>query len=587
MAKKLIELKGIKKKYGDNVILDGLDLYINDQEFVTLLGPSGCGKTTTLRIIGGFEDFDSGEVLLSGESIVNTPSHKRPINTVFQKYALFPQMNVFQNVAFGLKNSVHSKVYHIGIVNLLEENNFDDDFIKEIEDYLESYETPKDTKKAIINYLSDKSVTLKAVNELKLKYEENKEYQSYFNEILASYGFKKLELDKPFKKLINDFVLSQKTKDIYLKLIDRINERGFKKEVINNEVEKTLKLVNLEGYGLRKVTELSGGQQQRVAIARAVINKPQILLLDEPLSALDLKLRQQMRYELKEMQRNLGITFIFVTHDQEEAMTMSDTIVVMNGGHIEQIGRPEDIYNTPKNRYVADFIGEANIIDGTYLENETVRFFNKEFKCAINDFDVNEEIYVIVETNDFDIVSLENAKIKGEVIDCQLKKSFYELIVSVNDKKIRVTTDTKYQKGDIIGLFVEPGNMYCESRLESKEKILANYDGDNVLEGIYKGENLVEFLGANFDCYIDTFSKNEDVDVVIRPEDFDIFVSDPSKGMIKGIVKSSVFTGVHFELKIDVDGTIIKVHDYQNAEVGEEIGLSIDSYEIHLMKKNA
>ena len=585
MAKKLIELKGIKKSYDDNVILDGLDLYINDQEFVTLLGPSGCGKTTTLRIIGGFEDFDEGEVLLLGENISEVPSHKRPINTVFQKYALFPQMNVYQNVAFGLKNSVHSRVYHIGIINLLEEYNFDDDDIKEMEDYLEQFEKPKDAKKAIIDWLLDKSIAMKAIKEFDEKYAIDKN-PNLFNEIIKEYGFNET-YEGSIKKQKNAFLYAQKMKDVYLILADRVNSRKFKNEVIDAEVNKTLKLVNLEGYGNRKPSELSGGQQQRVAIARAVINKPQILLLDEPLSALDLKLRQQMRYELKEIQRNLGITFIFVTHDQEEAMTMSDTIVVMNGGHIEQIGRPEDIYNAPKNRYVADFIGEANIIDGKYIGDEVVVFLGRKFKCSVNDFDPNEEIYVIVEANDFDIVSLENAKLIGEVIECKLKKSFYELNVLVNGKNIKVTTDTKIPVGEKIGLMVEPGNMYFEPKFESKEKILANYDGDNILEGVYIHEGLVEFLGTEFDCYTDSFKKDEDVDVVVRPEDFDLFIDDPSKGRIKGIVKSSVFTGVHFEMKIDINGTIVKVHDYQNAEVGQEIGLTIDAYEIHLMKKNA
>lgn len=585
MAKKLIELKGIKKSYDDNVILDGLDLYINDQEFVTLLGPSGCGKTTTLRIIGGFEDFDEGEVLLLGENISEVPSHKRPINTVFQKYALFPQMNVYQNVAFGLKNSVHSRVYHIGIINLLEEYNFDDDDIKEMEDYLEQFEKPKDAKKAIIDWLLDKSIAMKAVREFESKYESDKN-PNLFNETIKEYGFNET-YEGSVKKQKDAFLYAQKMKDIYLILADKVSNRKFKNEVIDAEVNKTLKLVNLEGYGNRKPSELSGGQQQRVAIARAVINKPQILLLDEPLSALDLKLRQQMRYELKEIQRNLGITFIFVTHDQEEAMTMSDTIVVMNGGHIEQIGRPEDIYNAPKNRYVADFIGEANIIDGKYIGDEVVVFLGRKFKCSVNDFDPNEEIYVIVEANDFDIVSLENAKLIGEVIECKLKKSFYELTVLVNGKNIKVTTDTKIPVGEKIGLMVEPGNMYFEPKFESKEKILANYDGDNILEGVYIHEGLVEFLGTEFDCYTDSFKKDEDVDVVVRPEDFDLFIDDPSKGRIKGIVKSSVFTGVHFEMKIDINGTIVKVHDYQNAEVGQEIGLTIDAYEIHLMKKNA
>ena len=587
MAKKLIELKGISKSFDGVTILDDLDLYINENEFVTLLGPSGCGKTTALRIIGGFETMDSGELLLSGEELQNLPAHERPINTIFQKYALFPQMNVYDNVAFGLRNNVYSKVYHVGVVNLLKEYGFSDDDIKEVEDFMSNYKRPREAKKNIINYLKSLSYFYFILDVCKKEYASDKkfDYALKIDSLLESFGIN-LSYDKSnYRKAISSLKKNIIEFDPYLRMMKRISSFKFKEEVIKEEVTKALELVNLSGYEDRKIDTLSGGQQQRVAIARSIVNKPQILLLDEPLSALDLKLRQSMRYELRQMQKDLGITFIFVTHDQEEAMTMSDTVVVMNKGVVQQIGRPEDIYNAPINRFVAEFIGESNIFDGTYLGDEHVNFLGKDFKCTATDFDYGEKIYVIIEKNDFDIVSLENAKIKGIVKECAFKKSHYELLVDVAGTKIRVESKEKYKAESEIGFVVDPSYIYVESAEEPKEKILANYNGDNVLEGVYVTENTVSFLGAEFECYINTFDKGEYVDVVIRPEDFDLKIDNPDEGQLIGMVKSTMFTGVHFEIMVDVDGHIIKVHDYQNVEEGSRIGLSVDAYEIHLMAK--
>ena len=336
MSQNIIELKEISKTYGENKVLNNLSLNIKKNEFLTLLGPSGCGKTTTLKIIAGFENADEGVVLFADENITNLPPYKRKLNTVFQKYALFPHMNIYKNIAFGLK-------------------------IKKL---------PKN------------------------------------------------EIDKKVKEM--------------------------------------LKLVALEGFEKRSVESLSGGQQQRVAIARALVNEPEVLLLDEPLGALDLKLRKEMQIELKKIQQELGITFIFVTHDQEEALTMSDTIVVMNKGVIQQMGSPEDIYNEPANAFVADFIGESNILDGIMLEDYKVEFSNVIFQCVDAGFDKNEKIDVVIRPEDIEITSPESGMLQGKVNTVTFKGVHYEIEVEEKNQKWIIHNTKSAVVDSMVGLNIDP-----------------------------------------------------------------------------------------------------------------------------------
>lgn len=509
MGKKIIELRNITKSFDDEVVVNNLNLYINENEFITLVGPSGCGKTTTLRMIGGFETPDSGEIILNGEVVNNIPPYQRPINTVFQRYALFPHLNVYDNIAFGLRNfnrqfeDLKSNVRRAyedekrALLAKLKANGLSKaekqeiksrlaEIKKEIENkiFTEKEQLIAIKEKEIEERYERKIVALEqAIAEEEAKTEEVEEAQKQLAELE----------DKIYEEIRNNKLSKQKILNKYEKQLSSLRyianqeklaslERELKetekrqadeekkakslmlsKHHIDEAVKEVLKLVKLEGFENRKIASLSGGQQQRVAIARAVVNRPKILLLDEPLAALDLKLRQNMQYELKEMQRQLGITFVFVTHDQEEALTMSDTVVVMDKGVIQQIGTPEDIYNEPKNRFVASFIGESNII-----------------------------------------------------------------------------------------------------------------------RGVYKGNRQVEFMGAVFDCVDENFEVGEPVDVVIRPEDFDIVPLDKAK--LTGIVDAIIFKGVHFEICVIVNGVEFVLHQYENPKVGEQIGLSVDPYEIHLMK---
>ena len=346
MSKELIRLQDLTMEFDGERILDGINLYFNDHEFLTLLGPSGCGKTTTLRIIGGFLTPTSGTVTFDGKVINDVPPYKRQINTVFQRYALFPHLDVYDNVAFGLKVA----------------------------------KLPKD------------------------------------------------EVDR------------------------RVNEM--------------LEIVSLKGYENRSVDSLSGGQQQRVAIARALVNQPKVLLLDEPLAALDLRLRKDMQIELKRIQQTTGITFIYVTHDQEEALSMSDTVVVMDKGRIQQIGTPEDIYNEPKNAFVADFIGESNILNGTMVRDRVVKMYGKEFPCVDGGFAENEPVDVVIRPEDIDIVPVEQGQLVGTVTNVTFKGMQYDIIVDFRGFKWLIQTTDHSPVGARIGVKIDPEGFHIMKKSE-------------------------------------------------------------------------------------------------------------------------
>ena len=449
MAKKIIEIKNVSKSYGDAVIIEDLNLYINKGEFVTILGPSGCGKSTTLRMVAGFEIPTSGQILLNGQDITKLPPHKRPINTVFQRYALFPHLDVYDNVAFGLK-------------------------LKRIAD---------EKRPGKLRKLTPEEIDVKVIN--------------------------------------------------------------------------ALKAVVLEDFENRDISTLSGGQQQRVAIARAIVMEPEILLLDEPLGALDLKMRKDMQLELKEMHRKLGITFIYVTHDQEEALTMSDTIVVMKDGYIQQIGRPNDIYDEPANAFVADFIGESNIYTGTIMGPKKVKFLNANFDC-VDEFTKGEKVDVVVRPEDIDIVKkgegILNAKIESRVF----KGVHYQYILKSGKSEIEVQSTDKFNVGEEVGIYVEPDLIHI-----MKKEVTTN-----IFEGYIDKNNKVCFGDGVFECDVTQLYKNSkldeegylitesgeqidlnDVDVKVEVAFTDITLTDNEEdGMVYGTVISSIYKGDHYQV---------------------------------------
>ena len=519
--KKIIEFRNIVKNFDGQIILKGINLDIYEKEFVTLLGPSGCGKTTLLRILGGFLDADEGQVIFDGEEISKKPPYERELNTVFQKYSLFPHLNVYENIAFGLK--------------------------------------------------------LKKVS----------------------------------------------------------------KDIIDQKVMKMLKLIGLEGYEKKNTTLLSGGQQQRVAIARALVNEPKVLLLDEPLAALDLKLRKEMQYELKRIQQEVGITFIFVTHDQEEALTMSDKIVVMNNGEIQQVGSPEDIYNEPANRFVANFIGESNIIPGVMLEDYQVQFDDKVFECVDFGFKEREAVDVVIRPEDIDIVDVKEGKLTGEVLSVLFKGVHYEIIVetvpgtsvSVYMRVIRnqdVTSADGKEKISANNFYVDVDDV---ENLDDKEVIaLSNAQAWRVEDEEYvsiakveyqvsreEGQYPVTFTTANGTSIERTifvvdqpFVKNEKANEAVMAFNFqktvdEILESQALDTDLKTWANAQAWKlsdeNQSVDLSVDYDfepetvkegiykitfwttGRELKIHTTDYSKEGQEVGLTFFPEDIHVMSK--
>lgn len=457
-TKPIIEVKGVSKFFGEKTALDYINLSIKKGEFVTILGPSGCGKTTLLRLIAGFQTASEGVICIAGKEITQTPPHKRPVNTVFQKYALFPHLNVYDNIAFGLK----------------------------------------------------------------------------------------------LKKLPKDVVLKK--------------------------VKAALKMVGMTDYEYRDVNSLSGGQQQRVAIARAIVNEPEVLLLDEPLAALDLKMRKDMQMELKEMHKSLGITFVYVTHDQEEALTLSDTIVVMSEGRIQQIGTPTDIYNEPINSFVADFIGESNILNGVMVKDRLVHFCDRDFECVDEGFGEQTPVDVVIRPEDLYIFPVSDmAQLRGVVQSCIFKGVHYEMVVLCQGYEFVVQDYHAFEAGTEVGLLVKPHDIH----IMKKERLCNTFDG-KLLD-----ETHVEFLGCTFEC------APVDLQQVLLGEvqvevDFDKIdlQDDAEDGALTGEVKFILYKGNHYHLTVWSDwdeNVFVDTNDVWDD--GDHVGISIAPEDIRVRVK--
>ena len=454
----IIELKNITKSFPDKVVLDDVSLSVKRGEVLTSLGPSGCGKTTLLRLLAGFNTATKGEIRIDGEVMTNVPPHMRPVNTVFQRYALFPNYNVYDNIAFGLK----------------------------------------------------------------------------------------------------------------LKKVD--------KQEIEQRVKRALKMVGMTDYEHRDVQSLSGGQQQRVAIARAIVNRPQVLLLDEPLAALDLKMRKDMQMELKEMHRSLGITFVYVTHDQEEALTLSDTIVVMNEGVIQQIGTPTDIYNEPCNAFVADFIGESNILNATMVRDRLVRFMDKEFECIDEGFGENTPVDVVVRPEDVYIIrNAEAAMFHGTVRSCIFKGVHYEMFVETPDGyEIQIQDYNCFEPGTEVGMMIKPADIH----VMRKERT------ENSVEGVVVDATHVEILGESFECEaIEGAEVGEVVDVKFDFSAVEL-TDDPDDGISWGTIRFILYKGDRYHLTIRTeDGDDVYVDTRDVWEDLDEVGITIAPAALRVIRR--
>ncbi|MBQ1228162.1 MAG: polyamine ABC transporter ATP-binding protein [Alistipes sp.] len=453
----IIELNHISKRFGDKVVLDDVSLFVKKGEFVTILGPSGCGKTTLLRILAGFGTASEGEIRIAGEQMTDIPPHLRPVNTVFQRYALFPHLNVYDNIAFGLK-------------------------------------------------------------------------------------LKKVKADE-----------------------------------IDMRVRRALKMVGMTDYEWRDVNSLSGGQQQRVAIARAIINQPQVLLLDEPLAALDLKMRKDMQMELKQMHKELGITFVYVTHDQEEALTLSDTIVVMSEGRVQQIGTPIDIYNEPSNAFVADFIGESNILNGTMIKDKAVSFLGHEFECVDKGFGENTPVDVVIRPEDIYIMArTDSGMFNGVVQSCIFKGVHYEMTVNTAEGyEIMIQDYNAFEAGQEVSMIIKPSDIH----VMKKERLCNSFDG------VMVDSTHVEILGASFVCAEQAdIEGGEKVKVEVAFEKIEL-MDNKDDGVVEGDVRFILYKGDHYHLTIRTEnGDNLYVNTCDVWDDRDIVGIKIQPEDLKINK---
>lgn len=525
MEEPIISLKNLTKQYDGKTVVDNINLDIKKGEFVTFLGPSGCGKTTTLRMIAGFEMPTSGEVLFNGENIENVPPHKRNVNTVFQKYALFPHYNVFNNVAFGLK-------------------------LKRI----------------------DKEVTVKEHMAIRFSFRLKKTVETTDadgNIITKSVFAPKLSIKR---ELVPEHTEMRKAK--------------LDKKVIQQKVMHALKIVGLSDYEKRDVTSLSGGQQQRVAIARAIVNEPEILLLDEPLGALDLKMRQEMQLELKKMHKILGITFIYVTHDQEEALTMSDTIVVMRDGLIMQEGSPTDIYNDPINAYVADFIGESNIFNGVMKEDELVSFGGLDFKCVDTGFMPSEDIDVVIRPEDIILAEPDKGLFNGIITNSMFRGVHYEMTAKALGLEFIIHSTVEQKVGSEVSLYIKPYDFHIMRKEQHTNELEAKfYDNETVIIGgeKYAIDPTKLFNGYYFDDeHILRDNNAEEVTLdnkraILNVAFTDIELMDnENDSPLAGNVYSMIYKGKNYLVTIRVSEEIDIYADTEYLwDDGDRVGISI------------
>ena len=538
----IIQLTDVAKEFNGDYAVENFNLYVKKGEFVTFLGPSGCGKTTTLRMIAGFELPSKGTITLNGEDITKIPPYKRPINTVFQRYALFQHLNVYDNVAFGIR-------LYKGLLPKID---------KSTNEQIIGIDTAK---------IKELKKEIRKISKSKLSEEEK-------NEQIAS-------LEKEIKKV--------ESKEVPLYEIRHYND-----DEIDEKVIKALKIVDLEELEDRDISTLSGGQQQRVAIARAIVNEPEILLLDEPLGALDLKMRKEMQIELKEMHKKLGITFIYVTHDQEEALTLSDTIVVMSDGEIQQIGTPTDIYNEPKNAFVADFIGESNIYSGTIMSSNQVKFIGHVFNC-VDKFEKNEKVDVVLRPEDIKIHAKNKGMVNGKIVSKVFKGIHYQYTVMVGKNEVIIQDTKNRDVNKEVSLSVEPDLIHIMHK---------NYS-TNIYQGYITKDNKVAFADGIFDCDLTQLIPNStldeegylvdvkgvkydlyDADVIVQVPVEAIELSDDTEvGQAEGEIIQIIYKGDHYQVLVRNDEDDFIVDTEYTWNENDKVGVTIPANKISLKLK--